>query len=57
MSYFEPHSNQSICDSCQWMTLVKDTDPPCKYCEECGCEDEPEDFDYQKLKKEHKIKI
>jgi len=39
------------------MTLVEDIDPPCKYCEECGCEDEPEDFDYQKLKEKYEIKI
>lgn len=55
-TYFEPHSNQTMCYSCQWMSLVEDHEPPCRYCNECGCEDEPKDFDYHKLKEVYKIK-
>lgn len=40
------------CENCRWVDIVYGHEAPCKYCDKCGCEDEPEDFNYQKLKEE-----
>ena len=54
-SYFEdlrsPQEMDNRCMLCKWMSVVKAHEEPCKYCDNYGCEEEPEDFDYEKLKR------
>jgi hypothetical protein len=51
--YEELHEEPEFpCDNCRWVVIVSGNEAPCKYCENHGCQEEPEDFDYKKLKEE-----
>lgn len=54
MNYFEDirRDVNNPCEICKWMTTVDANEEPCCYCENYSNEETPEDFDYEKLRKE-----